>query len=93
MNFLLGRGSKSLEPKGKTVPCHSLEKTETFDIIFLEVNSMLYELFMIWIVGSITVVAASMVLGGLLCVWCAYKGRKRARLESSVARLSHPSIH
>ena len=29
---------------------------------------MLYELFMVWVVGSITVIAASMVLGGLLCV-------------------------
>ena len=39
---------------------------------------MLYELFMFWIVGSITAVATSMVLGGLLCVWCAFKGRRRA---------------
>ena len=29
---------------------------------------MLYELFMFWIVGSITMVVASMVMGGLLCV-------------------------
>ena len=29
---------------------------------------MLYELFMFWVVGSISVVVASMVLGGLLCV-------------------------
>ena len=41
---------------------------------------MLYELFMVWMVGSITVVVASMVLGGLLCVWCAYKGSNRNRL-------------
>ena len=39
---------------------------------------MLYELFVVWIVGSITVVAASMVFGGILCVWCAFIGRKRA---------------
>lgn len=31
---------------------------------------MLYELFMYWVVGSIAVVVISMVLGGLLCVWC-----------------------
>ena len=29
---------------------------------------MLYELFMFWIVGSITMVVASMVIGSLLCV-------------------------
>jgi hypothetical protein len=52
---------------------------------------MLYELFMVWMVGSIAVIAASMVLGGLLCVWCAYKGRKRARSASNHAsQLSHP---
>lgn len=39
---------------------------------------MLYELFMFWVVGSISVVVASMVLGGLLCVWCAYRGSKQA---------------
>ena len=39
---------------------------------------MLYELFIVWVVGSITVVATSMVLGGLLCVWCAFVGRRRA---------------
>lgn len=50
---------------------------------------MLYELFMLWMVGSITVVVASMVLGGLLCVWCAYKGSKRSRLASDSTR--HPS--
>ena len=52
---------------------------------------MLYELFMLWMVGSITVVLASMVLGGLLCVWCAYRGSKRSRLVShhSAHRLSH----
>jgi hypothetical protein len=40
---------------------------------------MLYELFMFWVVGSITVVVASMVFGGLLCVWCAFKGSRQAR--------------
>ena len=51
---------------------------------------MLYELFMFWIVGSITVIVASMVLGGLLCVWCAFKGRRRARLLSN--RACQPSL-
>ena len=52
---------------------------------------MLYELFMVWVVGSITVVVASMVLGGLLCVWCAFKGGRRARLLSNCAHQpSHP---
>ena len=52
---------------------------------------MLYELFMVWMVGSIAVIAASMVLGGLLCVWCAYKSSKRTRSASNHARqLSHP---
>ncbi len=40
---------------------------------------MLYELFMYWVVGSIAVVVISMVLGGLLCVWCASRGNKRSR--------------
>jgi hypothetical protein len=51
---------------------------------------MLYELFMLWVVGSITVVVASMVFGGLLCVWCAFKGGKRVRLVSNSAR---PPVH
>jgi len=53
---------------------------------------ILYELAMLWIVASITVVAASMVFGGLLCVWCAFIGRRRAaRMVSSCTRqLSHP---
>jgi hypothetical protein len=41
---------------------------------------MLYELFMVWMVGSISVIVASMVIGGLLCVWCAYQGGKRSQL-------------
>lgn len=52
---------------------------------------MLYELFMLWMVGSITVVVASMVISGLLCVWCAYQGGKRSQLASDRTRqLSHP---
>jgi len=54
---------------------------------------MLYELFMIWVVGSISVIAASMVFGGLLCVWCAFKGRRRSRLASNFTQLSHPPTH
>lgn len=59
---------------------------------------MLYELFVYWVVGSIAVVVASMVLGGLLCVWCASRGSKRSRfvsdtfpsaLERSPDQLSH----
>lgn len=44
---------------------------------------MLYELFMFWVLVSISVMVASMVLTGLLCVWCASKGRKRTRLVSN----------
>jgi hypothetical protein len=53
---------------------------------------MLYELFMLWMVGSITVVVASMVIGGLLCVWCAFKGSKRTRLvvPNDTHQPSHP---
>jgi hypothetical protein len=36
---------------------------------------MFYELFMLWMVGSITAVVVSMVLGGLLCLWCAFKAK------------------
>lgn len=48
---------------------------------------ILYDLFMMWVVGSISVIAASMVFGGLLCVWCAFKGRRRARLAANYGRL------
>ena len=44
---------------------------------------MLYELFMFWVVGSISVVVASMVLGGLLCVWCAFIARRRTQFVSN----------
>jgi len=54
---------------------------------------LLYDLFMMWVVGSISVIAASMVFGGLLCVWCAYKGRKRSRLAANFRQLSHPRTH
>jgi len=49
---------------------------------FLRTHAMLYELFMFWVVGSISVVVASMVLGGLLCVWCAFIARRRTRFVS-----------
>ena len=44
---------------------------------------MLYAVFMFWVVASISVVVTSMVLGGLLCVWCAFIGRRRARLDTA----------
>jgi hypothetical protein len=44
---------------------------------------MLYDLFMFWVVGSIIGVVVSMVLGGLLCVWCAVISRRRAERSSS----------
>jgi hypothetical protein len=47
---------------------------------------MLYALFMFLLVGSISVVVASMVFGGLLCVWCAFIGNRRARLASTSVR-------
>ena len=42
---------------------------------------MLYALFMFWMVASISVIVASMVLGGLLCVWCTFIGRRRFRRD------------
>ena len=36
---------------------------------------LLYELFMGWIVVSITAIVASMVFGGLLCLWCALRAK------------------
>jgi len=36
---------------------------------------LLYELFMLWMVVSITAVVASMVFGGLLCLWCALRAK------------------
>jgi hypothetical protein len=52
---------------------------------------MLYEIFMFWVVASITGIVASIVLGGLLCVWCAYIGRKRTAWPPSarVNQVSH----
>lgn len=41
---------------------------------------MLYAVFMFWMMASISVVAASMVLGGLLCVMC-FIGRRRFRRD------------
>ncbi len=49
---------------------------------------MLYILFMFWIVASISMVVASMVIGGLLCVWCAFIGRRRFRRDV-VSLLAH----
>jgi len=52
---------------------------------------MLYELFMFWVLGSIGIAVASMILGGLLCVWCASRGSKRTRFvpNSSPHQLNH----
>src|SRR3982751_6468186 len=49
-------------------------------------ESMLYALFMFWVVASISVVVAGMVLGALLCLWCAFISRRRLRLD--IATLS-----
>ena len=50
---------------------------------------LLYELFMLWMIVSIAAVVVSMVFGGLLCVWCAFIGNRRARLLStSVGQLN-----
>jgi hypothetical protein len=53
---------------------------------------MLYDLFMFWVVGSIIGVVVSMVLGGLLCVWCAVISRRRTERSSS-ARINQASHH
>jgi len=47
---------------------------------------MLYALFMFWVVASISVVVVGMVLGGLLCLWCAFISVRRFRLD--IATLS-----
>jgi hypothetical protein len=36
---------------------------------------MFYDVFMLWMVGSITAVVVSMVVGGLLCLWCAFRAK------------------
>jgi hypothetical protein len=51
---------------------------------------MLYKLFMFLFAGSILGVAVSIVLFGLLCVGCAFIGRKRAE-RSSPARIDQVS--
>ena len=51
---------------------------------------MLYALFMFWIVASISVVVASMVIGGLLCVWCAFIGRRRFRRDVASLLVHRP---
>jgi membrane protein required for beta-lactamase induction len=55
---------------------------------------MLYAVFLFWVVASISVVVASLVLGGLLCVWCAFIGRRRFQRDVAallVHRLPSPS--
>ena len=51
---------------------------------------MLYAIFMFWIVASISVVVASMVIGGSLCVWCAFIGRKRFRRDAASLLVHRP---
>ena len=51
---------------------------------------MLYALFMFWIVASISVAVASMVIGGLLCVWCAFIGRRRFRRDAASLLVHRP---
>ena len=51
---------------------------------------MLYEIFMFLVAGSVIGVAVSIVLIGLLCVWCAFIDRKRSE-RSSPARIDHVS--
>ena len=50
-------------------------------------ESLLYALFMFWVVASISVVVAGMVLGGLLCLWCAFISRRRLRLDMATLSL------
>jgi hypothetical protein len=56
---------------------------------------MLYELFMFSWAAVGGVWAAIMVLGGLLCVWCAYISRRHAQRTSSACmnQASHHLAH
>ena len=51
---------------------------------------MLHTLFMFWVVASISVVVASMVIGGLVCVWCAFIGRRRFRRNGASLSAHRP---
>jgi hypothetical protein len=51
---------------------------------------MLYAVFMFWIVASISAVVASMVLGGALCGWCAFIGRRRGRQDTASLLVRRP---
>jgi hypothetical protein len=44
---------------------------------------MLYTLFMFWVIASISVVVGTIVLAGVVCTWCAFIGRRRARLGTA----------
>jgi membrane protein required for beta-lactamase induction len=52
---------------------------------------MLYAVFLFWVVASISVVVASLVLGGLLCVWCAFIGRRRFRRDVAALLVHRPA--
>ena len=44
-------------------------------LLYGESTSMFNDLFMLWMVSSITVAVVSMVLCGLLCLWCAFRAK------------------
>jgi hypothetical protein len=56
---------------------------------------MLYELFLFSWAAVGTAWAAIMVLGGLLCVWCAVISRRRAERSSAalINQASHQRAH
>ena len=51
---------------------------------------MLYELFIIGLWVASQMVVASMVLGGLLCVWSASKGSERTRFDKQLPASTKP---
>ena len=51
---------------------------------------MLYTLFMFWVIASISVAVVSMVLAGLLCTWCTFIGRRRARRDVASLLVHRP---
>lgn len=42
---------------------------------------------MFWVVASIAVVVAGTVLGGLLCLWCAFTSHRRFRVDTATLSL------
>jgi len=76
--------------KGKGILVIRCKPIEAFERSLEEPNFMLYALFMFWIVASISVVVASMVIGGVLCVWCAFIGRRRFRQDVASLLVHRP---